>query len=979
MTTHSVLFPWYKIAKLFARTSLIFAFLFTSITPNSIFASGTSNGLTGPTDAVFRAGMWWDPKLNGSGWEINRGGNNVFGIWYTYQEDGTPIWYLTSGVMEDGRFEHDLLSFTWDYTNNRVSAPKIAGSVSIQFPHSQLAEVNWQLGTQLGKQYLQPFIFATTPTLDDHSGSWSDPTESGYGFTIQTQDDISYAVLYYYDEKGAPAWAAGTKFSDDQAHKLWTANDGACPGCSYRKPSFEAAGELVTSYQSESSMQADLTLIDAVPFWTKTKAQHRMFSRPPSGRPHPAALATIASADALAQYFKAGFEFGYGGPPYGIVMCPPPIVSPAPPPVAAPPDSSISATNVQEQGVDEADVIKVASGYLYSLDYPTRDIPFSEDRTNRDQSITRYKFATQDEAPKGDGNYAVTIPSTLNQYGSGYLSNQGLYHYTNAEPESQKLIYLSTVTEGQCQVRQAASTHVQTFDTGPGADFLADNKFEIDGELIASRTIDDHMFLALVYQPDIYTLTERAFGEEVAQQLQLDGTAAEVLFESVDPEILLPIMKFGGDSTRPLVAPENIMMPPLPVTNIRPVLSILLMFDLNDLNAPPESVAIMGAIDGMYATSHNVYFASSRAAYTLDETGSLSRSGFTDTDIHQLAISAEKFAYLGSGTVEGSIGSDPERLAFRMSENDGHLRVVSSSNRWRERWGELGRHRLTILGEADRNKLLMRPVSVLPNADRPTNIGKPGEDIRAVRFQGKRAYVVTFERVDPLYALDLTYAEDPFILGELEIEGFSSYLHPVGEDLLIGVGMNAVNEITPQGPSLPPITRTWMQGMQVGLFDVSELSSPVLLDLYEIGYRGTSSTLIDTHHAFTSVPGDPEVGEPMRFIIPVTEHAPTDGIVDPDPGHWYPWNNTGIRMFELNENMDGSTSLNLVGSTAIASSDTTATDVEYFYQNSNEEHSRSVIYADQVYYYFRGGLFRTEWSGNTFTPADNCPLCTPAD
>jgi hypothetical protein len=393
------------------------------------------------------------------------------------------------------------------------------------------------------------------------------------------------------------------------------------------------------------------------------------------------------------------------------------------------------------------------------------------------------------------------------------------------------------------------------------------------------------------------------------------------------------------------------------------------MFDLNDLKAEPKSVAIMGRIDGMYATPQSVYFASSRNEYVLDEAGILSRSGFMDTDIHKLAIVEDSLEYRGSGSVQGYLSHDAERLAFRMSEYQDQLRVVSSSNLWQERWGELGRHRLTILGEGGENQLLLKPISVLPNAQRPANIGKPGEDIYAVRYQGKRAYIVTFERVDPLYALDLSNAEDPRILGELEIEGFSEYLHPVGDDLLIGIGMAAV----PSEPS----GGFWMQGVQVGLFDVSMPSAPVLLGLQEIGYRGTSSSVLDTHRAFTSLPADPETGTPMRFIIPVSEHAPADGILDPSPSYNYPWSSTGIRMFEINQSAGEAATLDLVGSANVASKDTVSEDFRYFYQWPDENFSRSVIYGDQVFHYFRGGLFMTGWSGSELTPAENCPLCKP--
>ena len=88
-----------------------------------------------------------------------------------------------------------------------------------------------------------------------------------------------------------------------------------------------------------------------------------------------------------------------------------------------------------------------------------------------------------------------------------------------------------------------------------------------------------------------------------------------------------------------------------------------------------------------------------------------------------------------------------------------------------------------------------------------------GERVYAVRFVDDVGYVVTFRQVDPLYTLDLSNAERPRVLGELKIAGYSSYLHPIGDDLLLGIGQDA----TEQGRTL---------GTQLSLFDVSDLRRP---------------------------------------------------------------------------------------------------------------------------------------------------------
>ena len=104
-----------------------------------------------------------------------------------------------------------------------------------------------------------------------------------------------------------------------------------------------------------------------------------------------------------------------------------------------------------------------------------------------------------------------------------------------------------------------------------------------------------------------------------------------------------------------------------------------------------------------------------------------------------------------------------------------------------------------------------------------------------MRFVGDTGYVVTFRQVDPLYTLDLSQPERPRVLGELKIPGYSAYLHPIGEDLLLGVGQDADED----GRA---------QGTQLSIFDVSDLRKPTRLHTEHLG-RGWSEAEHD-HHAF---------------------------------------------------------------------------------------------------------------------------------
>ncbi len=113
-------------------------------------------------------------------------------------------------------------------------------------------------------------------------------------------------------------------------------------------------------------------------------------------------------------------------------------------------------------------------------------------------------------------------------------------------------------------------------------------------------------------------------------------------------------------------------------------------------------------------------------------------------------------------------------------------------------------------------------------------IGK-GEQIFAVRFIDDTGYVVTFEQTDPLFTIDLSDPRDPRVLGELVIPGFSSYLHPIGGDRLIGVGTGA-----------DEAAETF--GLQVSLFDVSDLAHPKLER--RVTFDNGSSEVAYDHHAF---------------------------------------------------------------------------------------------------------------------------------
>ena len=179
-------------------------------------------------------------------------------------------------------------------------------------------------------------------------------------------------------------------------------------------------------------------------------------------------------------------------------------------------------------------------------------------------------------------------------------------------------------------------------------------------------------------------------------------------------------------------------------------------------------------------------------------------------------------------------------------------------------------HLLYVLRESPTEPAL-DIVSSLPNDARPDPIGKPNEQLYGVRFLGDRAYAVTFLQIDPLYVLDLADPADPQIAGELEVTGFSDFLHPVSDELLLGLGAGAAG------------------GVKLELFDVSDLSAPLSRGSATIGEQNAHSEARWNRHAFTY---QADVAGVDRFTVPATTYADVDGQFVSE---------TALHLFEIHD------------------------------------------------------------------------------
>ena len=275
--------------------------------------------------------------------------------------------------------------------------------------------------------------------------------------------------------------------------------------------------------------------------------------------------------------------------------------------------------------------------------------------------------------------------------------------------------------------------------------------------------------------------------------------------------------------------------------------------------APQNSATIVGSAGTVYASTSNLYVATVNwpeptpvplgkgvvgtkpvapdTAVAPDEPVSSQPQSPAKTSLHRFDITdPSKAVYAASGEIRGTLLNQ-----WSMSEDDGFFRVASTEDNFTSDGKNDSSSFVTVL---DAKAAKLNQVGIV------SGMGK-GERIYGVRFLGKTGYVVTFRQFDPLHVVDLSDPKAPKVTGELEIPGYSAYLHPVGDGLLLGVGAT-IKDNEPYGTLL-------------SLFDVSDPAHPTRLAKAEVPQTQTFVT--SDHHAFTWWPARHLAVVPIQSIL----------------------------------------------------------------------------------------------------------------
>ncbi len=440
---------------------------------------------------------------------------------------------------------------------------------------------------------------------------------------------------------------------------------------------------------------------------------------------------------------------------------------------AAEPD--YSETNIQVEGVDEADIVKTDGEYIYQIRSNNISIVRADDG----------KLSLVSEIESKDGFKASEM----------YLSGDALAVIgVSSSPEFR--IMEQNVKESIWPY-PGSVLEMEVYDISDKSSPKQVRSVEIDGRYVTSRLIEGKLYMvANKNMSAIYNEDEFDYRPSVYDSIE--GRPFEI----------------GYDDIR--YFPDSIMSSYLVTIGI----------DLENLDKRADIDAYLGSGQNVYASKQNMYVAETRYEYDYELDDSGNREIYypvykVNTDIFKFSLDDGNIDYLSKGKVPGTVLNQ-----FSMDEHDENFRIATTSG---ETWRTDERTSKNNIYVLDRH---MDVVGKLEGV-------APTEKIYSVRFMGDRAYMVTFRQIDPFYVIDLGDFENPKILGYLKIPGYSDYLHPYDESHIIGFGKETVQ--TKSGFTV--------EGMKIGMFDVSDVENPLQIHAISIGDRGTDSELLRNHKA----------------------------------------------------------------------------------------------------------------------------------
>ena len=487
-----------------------------------------------------------------------------------------------------------------------------------------------------------------------------------------------------------------------------------------------------------------------------------------------------------------------------------------------------TGTNNQVAGVDEADFIKNDGQYIYlAEDHALRIVdswPAAETHQVSKTAIEGYPkklFVLGDKA----------LVYVANATTSGYYNRECTYGY-------------------DCDFTgDGSSTKLLVFNIADRSAPVLEREIALSGSLIAGRRVGSAIHTVVTQAanpfPDLdYSPEQDLCGYTTSTPPITYIMRAQAAYEVLRTQNRAKIMSADLNTRLPSVSDsagltadgDTASCESLYASSINDgsAFTSIVSVDI-DHPGPVKTSTIISAPGAIYASADALYMAVPHRwdSYEwTDHTESLST-------VHKFRISdvAGQTKYLASGLVPGRALNQ-----FAMDEKDGKLRIATTD------------------GHAPSPATVSYMSILAEDHDDLVTIGRiggiaPSEDIRSVRFDGERAFVVTFKKTDPLFTFDLSNPTAPTLEGELMIPGFSTYMHMMDATHLLTIGFDADDHSS----------FAYFDGIQLQIFDVSNMQSPQLAHRFLIGTRGSSSEALTNHLAFTWYPEESLLALPMTI------------------------------------------------------------------------------------------------------------------
>ena len=438
-----------------------------------------------------------------------------------------------------------------------------------------------------------------------------------------------------------------------------------------------------------------------------------------------------------------------------------------------------SSTNVQEAGVDEPDVVKTDGNRIVAV------------------AQGRVHLVGLDG---GKMTLRKTLPDTMVR--NVFLSGERVLVFSGQTVQSSE--------PGLRWAGQQAALSMYDISSLSNPKLIA--TLTVDGDVLDARLVGTQVRVATAWSPDVDAPSPVYAPDGGVSQESKDELRAAVAKTNVDDWIPSYTLRDGaGEQVGKgrLVECANLARPET-FSGLDTV--AVSSFDMGSALQSRKTVGVIAGGQQIYATDTSTYV--STTDWSRDDSAAM-------TSLHKFVTEPSgATTYKGSGEVPGTLLNQ-----YAMSEYNGVLRVASTVS---ERRGWVNSRQTTegLVTTLHEQGGALRQLGQVGGLGRQDN-----ESIRAVRFIEERGYVVTFRQTDPLYVLDLRNAATPKVVGELKIPGYSGYLHPIGENLLLGVGQSGLD--SGNNPS-PPI-RGGQTGVQFSLFDISDPALPRRIDTQTYG------------------------------------------------------------------------------------------------------------------------------------------------